>query len=84
MNNNEILLHFRLLSAPVAIATDLSADSAQVAPLELCLDLGIGYQVQEAPAEGRDSHPPDSASIPATSRKVDSFIYNQEHCIYPL
>ena len=84
MNNNGILPRFRLSSAPVAVATDLSADSAQTAPLELCLDLGIGYQAREAPAEGGDSHPPDSASIPATSRKVGSFIYDQEHCIYPL
>jgi hypothetical protein len=83
MNNNSvngILLRFRLSSAPVATATDLSA---QMAPLELCLDLGIGCQARDAP-EGGDSHPLDSANIPATSRKVGSFIHDQEHGIYPL
>jgi hypothetical protein len=81
-----MLPHFRLSipSAPVAGATELSA---QTAPLELCLDLGIGNQARgsrEALAEHGDSHPPDSADIPATSCKVGSFIHDQEHGIYPL
>jgi hypothetical protein len=50
-------------------------------------DLGIGCQVsglREAPAEHGDTHPPDSADTPATSRKVGSFIYDKERGIYPL
>jgi hypothetical protein len=70
--------------APVAVAAELSI---QTAPLQLCLDLGIGCQAsgsREAPAEHGDTHPPDSADTPATSRKVSSFIYDKERGIYPL
>ena len=75
--------------APVAIATELAA---QTAPLQLCLDLGIGRQAhgsREAPAELGDTelgdtHPPDSADIPAASHKVGSFINDKERGIYPM
>jgi hypothetical protein len=81
-----MLPRFRLsiAPAPVAVAAELST---QTAPLQLCLDLGIGCQAsgpREAPAEHGDTHPPDSADTPATSRKVGSFIYDKERGIYPL
>jgi hypothetical protein len=70
--------------APVAVAAELST---QTAPLQLCLNLGIGSQAsgpREAPAEHGDTHPLDSANTPATSRKVGSFIYDKKRGIYPL
>ncbi|KAI0261915.1 hypothetical protein BGY98DRAFT_929289 [Russula aff. rugulosa BPL654] len=76
---NGILPRFRL-STPVA--TDLSA------PLQLCLDLGIGNQAhgsrEESTSERENGCPPDSADVPATSQKVGSFINDQERGIYPL
>jgi hypothetical protein len=84
--NTGMLLRFCLsiTPAPVAVAAELSI---QTAPLQLCLDLGIGCQAsgsREAPAEHGDTHPPDSADTPATSRKVSSFIYDKKRGIYPL
>jgi hypothetical protein len=84
--NTRMLPHFRLsiAPAPVTVAAELST---QTAPLQLCLNLGIGCQASgpwEAPAKHGDTHPPDSADTPATSHKVGSFIYDKERGIYPL
>jgi hypothetical protein len=82
---NGILPRFRLSIAPAAPATDVSA---RTAPLQLCLDLGVGHQAhgsREESTSGReDTHPPDSADTPAASRKVGSLNHDQESGIYPL
>ena len=77
-----MLPRFRLSIAPVD--PDLSAWTA--APLELCLDLGVGYQAHGSREESTmtPERPPDSADSPATSRKVGSFIHDQESGIYPI
>ena len=78
-----MLPHFHLLVVPAPVAMEPA-----IAPLQLCLDLGIGNQAcgfrsGSIPAN-EDSYPLDSTDILATSCDVDSFIYNQENCIYPL
>src|SRR6266849_2776444 len=64
-------------------------DRSTAAPLELCLDLGIGYQGHGSREESTTTpecrdHPPDSADTPATSRKVGSLLHDQESEIYPM
>jgi hypothetical protein len=79
-----MLPRFRLSIAPAPVATE---PSAAAPPLEMCLDLGIGCQARgprEACAEDGDTHPPDSADTPATSRKAGSFSHDQERKIYTL
>jgi hypothetical protein len=80
-----MLPRFRLSIAPVA--ADLSARTA--APLELCLNLGVGYQAHGSPEESTmtpegGDRPPDSADSPSTSRKVGSLIHDQDSGIYPM
>ena len=78
-----MLLCFCLSVAPALVTTEPA-----IAPLQLCLDLGIGNQAHgfrsgSVPAN-EDGHPLDSTDIPTTSCDVGSFIYDQENCIYPL
>jgi hypothetical protein len=75
-----MLPRFRLSIAPAPVATELPVRTAP--PLEMCLDLGIGCQARGS-QEG-DTHPPDSADTPATSRRVGSFTHDQESRIYTL
>ena len=81
---SEILLCFCLSIAPAPVAAELPAPTAL--PLEMCLDLGVGCQVHglEEASESGDTHPPDSADMPATSCSVESFTHNQENKIYLL
>jgi hypothetical protein len=77
-----MLPRFRLSITPAPVATDPSA------PLQQCLDLGLGRQAcasrDQSTPEREDGQPPDSADTPATSREVGSFTHDRESGIYSL